>query len=619
MRTIKRSPKNKSVDYYVGDFETTTLNSDFYQVNKTGRIIAFEIQRLGFEREFVQGVSMIDFENWLLSLTKPSQVFFHNLAKFDGFILLNWALKYWDNPLQPRRSKFKYTFKKTSHGILSFSVRVNKIDVIFTDSYRLLSLSVASLGKILNLPKLETDYNINPVNHLSDLPQEMLTYLHQDVTIVNRSLINFKEHIQKLNKKYNAEWKWNSLTNSSISRQIIKHFDNDNAFEISFESQSIARKYYRGGYTAFNFKLQNKPFETDAKMYDAKSHYPSIMYLYELPFSEPFLISEKDIPKYKCVFVRVDGVIQHNKYEWGTIPKHYNDETYIFIEKGEIVEEETRKFSFYGTFTEWEISKQFYEFEYYEIVEVWGWKKTTSCLNVVLEDLYFLKETEKNPLTYKIILNSIYGSSGMKYDYPKEFYQEKDKDPEPEIDYQDKTYIWINKKKYNFFEKYKTYDYIEVVDPELRCWNRWIAAYITSIGRAILQSYILEEPHNAYYCDTDSILGHKDFKGFQKMKIGKNFGNWEEEYDDIRKLIIQGAKRYLLFKDEETAIKTRFAGIKDDIFDTDFDSAVKIMREEVIDKGQRRLKIDQDFFPFIDDVDYLNRKVKRWNAIKKEN
>lgn len=614
MNTLKKSPKNKSVDYYVADFETTTINSDFYKKHKKGSLIAFEIQKLGDENNKVVGVSMFEFEDWLLSITKPSQVFFHNLARFDGYVLLNWALRRWWNPLQKNSSPIQYTFNKTSHGLLSFSVKINKIDIIFTDSYRLLSMSIGKLGKLVGLEKSSTNYDIGPVYHISQLPKQYLDYLHNDVCILNRALQDWKHHIEIINKKYSLKLKWNSLTAPSIARDIISHFDTKKSFTIRACSQDVASSYYRGGYTSFNFKTRDNIISKDCEMWDAKSHYPSIMVLTNLPSGEPILIDKKDIPKYKCVFVSVKGHLKWNKFSWATIPLRYNEETYIYISKNDYIE--PTYFEFRGTLNEWNVVKEYYEFENWEFLEIWGFEETTNCLNNIIKDFYRFKEIEKNSLTYKILLNSLYGAAGMRHDYPTEFYVDTNIEPPKEyVDDNDNEYYFLNKKNTKFFRDYKQYDYYLLKDKNTKCWNRWIAAWITSIGRKILMEIILTDPDKVFYCDTDSILGEKGFEGFKKVNKGKNLGDWDRESDEIKNIYIQGAKRYLFFSETEK-IKTGFAGIRKEILPDDFTSSVKIMRDKFIDKGQRRLKLDDEFFPFIIDTDYLNRKVIKWQNMK---
>lgn len=615
MKTISRSPKNKSVDIFVADFETTTKLSNYYKQNQKGRLILWEVQPLGFESKFVRGVSMYEFENWLLSLKNDTQVFFHNLAKFDGFVLLNWALKHWDNNLQPRyKSKFRYTFRETSHGILSFSVYVKetKRNIIFTDSLKLLSNSIYSLGKVFGFEKLETDYNIDPVNRIEDLPKQFVEYTSRDVSILNRALCLFRDHINTLNKKYKTDILWNNLTIASISRKFIEAFDKDKSFKISAKSQELAKEFYRGGYTSFNVRIQNKEFKKESWFWDAKSHYPSIMVLNKLPHKSPKLIEKHEIDKYNCVFVHVKGVIAYNLNNWATIPLRYNDESYIWTDKEE-------EFEFKGSLREWLIQDKFYKFKEWEYVRIYGFEETTNCMNSLIKDLYHLKETEPNPLTYKILLNSMYGSCGMKYNYPTKFYVDRGVIPPKDYFVNDKEYIYLNKKKDNFFEKYESYDYLELIDPTTQCWNRWIAAYITSIGRAILQETIAKDPNNAYYCDTDSILTNKNFSGFNELSQGKKLGDWDIDKDNINNLFVQGAKRYVLFEDDENMKKTGFAGLKKETFSGSFKEIVDKIKMEVIDKGQRRLIKDKDWFPFIDDIDYLNRKVLKWNKENKIN
>ena len=189
-----KTTKEITPNYYVADFETTTMNSKYFQENKKGSLIAWLVQPLGdYETDF-HGTDFVGFENWLLSLECPAVIFFHNLSKFDAYVIIAYALERWRNNLNQRKSPIKYSHQKVNGGILSMTIKTPKTFIILQDSIRLLTLPVASLGAILGYPKLTTDYDIDPVNSWEELPEEMRVYLKRDVEIVNKSLLHFKRH-----------------------------------------------------------------------------------------------------------------------------------------------------------------------------------------------------------------------------------------------------------------------------------------------------------------------------------------------------------------------------------------------------------------------------------------
>ena len=270
--------KNITPDYYVADFETTTMESNFFKTHQKGALIAWLVQPLGeYETDF-HGTDFVSFENWLLTLEKPSVVFFHNLSKFDGYVVIHYALKLWGNNLSQKFSKINYSYQKVNGGLLTITIRTPKTIITLQDSIRLLTLPVAMLGAILNYPKLETNYDIDPVNSWEELPEEMRVYLKRDVEIVNKSLVDFKSKIDSLAARYQADWTALKTTSSSLSRDIINFFDTEGLFKISIASQESSHKYMRGGFTNFNQKYITKQVYNELTMWDAKSHYPSIIY-----------------------------------------------------------------------------------------------------------------------------------------------------------------------------------------------------------------------------------------------------------------------------------------------------------------------------------------------------
>jgi len=65
------------------------------------------------------------------------------------------------------------------------------------------------------------------------------------------------------------------------------------------------------------------------------------------------------------------------------------------------------------------------------------------------------------------------------------------------------------------------YEYEEEYPRTKPCWNKWIAAAITSWGRYILLEKISRDPENVLYGDTDSLLMFKRANIFYEGEQGK--------------------------------------------------------------------------------------------------
>ena len=608
-------------NYYVADFETTTMNSKYFQEHKKGSLIAWLVQPLGdYETDF-HGTDFVGFENWLLSLECPSVIFFHNLAKFDAYVIIAYALERWRNNLNQRNSPIKYSYQKVNGGILSMTIKTPKTFIVLQDSIRLLTLPVASLGTILGYPKLTTDYDIDPVETWDELPEEMRVYLKRDVEIVNKSLLHFKETIDNLSARYQANWNPFKLTASSLSRDIINYFDENKLFKITIESQEHSNKYMRGGFTNFNQHYILKDIKDNLVMWDAKSHYPSIIYSKKLPAGEPWYYEDliefkerflnKNLPDYEIIFVYVKGRIKKSLNGWSAIPKKGDIDNYHYVPEDSDIE-----FEFGGLIQEWEIMFKFYEFHEWEFTEVPYWESGQQILQSVIKDLYHLKETEKNNLGYKLILNSIYGSCAMKHTYGEEWYFSKNEPPLIEFTKDKKLYHYIQQKQENFYWKtYNLYEYEEEQPRETLCWNKWIAAAITSWGRYILLEKISRDPDNVLYGDTDSLLMFKRANIFYQEEQGKQLTQWDIDKDNIDSALILGPKRYFLYNNNKP-IKHSFAGVSKKYWDNlSYEEIESLFKQEMIilaDGQMRKVsKSEYNFFPFLEKIDYIDNLTMR--------
>lgn len=616
-----KTTKEITPNYYVADFETTTMNSKYFQENKKGSLIAWLVQPLGdYEVDF-HGTDFVGFENWLLSLEYPAVIFFHNLAKFDAYVIISYALERWRNNLNQRNSPIKYSYQKVNGGILSMTIKTPKTFIVLQDSIRLLTLPVASLGAILGYPKLTTDYDIDPVNNWDELPEEMRVYLKRDVEIVNKSLLHFKETIDNLSARYQANWNPFKLTASSLSRDIINYFDENKLFKITIESQEHSNKYMRGGFTNFNQHYILKDIKDDLVMWDAKSHYPSIIYSKKLPAGEPWYYEDlaefkerflnKNLPDYEIIFVYVKGRIKKSLNGWSAIPKKGDIDNYHYVPEDSDIE-----FEFGGLIQEWEIIFKFYEFHEWEFTEVPYWESGQQILQSVIKDLYQLKETEKNNLGYKLILNSIYGSCAMKHTYGEEWYFSKNEQPLIEFTKDKKLYHYIQQKQENFYWKtYNLYEYEEERPLDSPCWNKWIAAAITSWGRYILLEKISRDPENVLYGDTDSLLMFKRANIFYNGEQGKQLTQWDIDKDNIDSALILGPKRYFLYNNNKP-IKHSFAGVSKKYWDSlSYEEIESLFKQEMIilaDGQMRKVsKSEYNFFPFLEKIDYVDNLTMR--------
>ena len=614
--------KHESPQFLVCDFETTTLSSEYYHNNWDGRIIAFAVLNLDTE-ERTFGVSFNEFSKFINSIERNTILFFHNLA-FDGLVILNSARNQWKSDYNTVNSDIYFTYTMRKNKILIMDI-INRYEVHIRVqcSFRLLSQSIAALGKAVGAPKLETDYHIEPVARWEDLPEDYREYLFRDIEIQKAALNQFRIGLTNLYQELEIPGavEWYKTTAAGVSRALISVVQNQHkkkyhasAFMISGKSQKEAKGYYRGGFTMTNIDYLRKQSNGSYTMFDAKSMYPSVIYDRALPVGEPVVIEVSNDfnrkvafhalnslvkrygSKYVPAFVKVAGVITSCKTNWGVI-QHPDQELNLnvnpftreqYINKNDL-KNGSVKFIFNGTYYEWEQVRKFYEFKDLRYLEIVYWKKTTSALKPVIKKLYdgkeFRDETGARPwaLTYKIILNSIYGSLGMsQVDFTETFWASDEELQHLEKKKGLKVVEGKTKPREKFMvnpqphkiQPFKGYGYkvfeLEEQDKEFKgkiYWNRWIAAAITSWARADLFHMISIDPDSVVYCDTDSLLMCKDsgiIPYIKEHKLqGSNLKQWEEEEGAnlIEDIIIQGSKLYEFRDKDKNIIKLGMVGI----------------------------------------------------------
>ena len=608
--------------FYVCDFETTTLSSQYFKDNQDGRIIAFAVLNLDDEDK-IYGVSFNDFSNFINSIKSASIIFFHNLA-FDGLVILNSARKYWSSAFNSVKSDITFTYTMRKNKILVMDIiNKNEVHIRVQCSLRLLSQSISALGAAVGVPKLETDYNIEPVNKWEDLPVDYRDYLFRDVEIQKLSLNQFRNGLINLYKELEITGavEWYKTTAAGVSRALINVVQEQHkkkyhlsAFMISGSSQKEAKEYYRGGFTMTNIKYLRKNRTGKFTMFDAKSMYPSVIFDRALPVGEPVKLDitngfmrkvafhtlnsmvKNYGSKYVPAFVKVGAEIVSCKTNWGVI-QHPDKELNLHINpftreqyiNANDLKNGSVKFVFSGTYYEWEQVQKFYEMKNIKYYQVVYWKKTTSALKPVIKKLYEGKEFRdsegKRPwaLTYKIILNSIYGSLGMsQVDFTETFWAsdrelehlENKKGLSVETGKRKKVVKKMVNPQPHKIQPFREYGFkvFELQEQDKSYtgkiyWNRWIAAAITSWARADLFFMISIDPNSVVYCDTDSLLMKQNSKIIDYIKEnnleGSNLKQWEEEKEAnlIEDIIIQGSKLYEFRDVNKRVIKLGMVGI----------------------------------------------------------
>lgn len=194
-------------------------------------------------------------------------VYFQNLSRFDGILLLRYFVL-----------TDKYTFKPILRNNRLYEVAVyrsKKLLFRLRDSLTLLTGSLSSLAKHL-CPHLgckgSIDHMTVQVENLIDMREQLLEYMSQDIRLLGgvmkkaQSIVFEKFGVDIVSK----------LTLSSLSLHIFRTgFDNQQAFPIHIPGRNtdtfIQQAYYGGHADTYI------PRGSDLYYYDVNSLYPYIM------------------------------------------------------------------------------------------------------------------------------------------------------------------------------------------------------------------------------------------------------------------------------------------------------------------------------------------------------
>lgn len=360
----------------------------------------------------------------------------------------------------------------------------------FIDTLNYAKLSVANMGKIINIPKLDKPVCLGRLPNNIKEKNQLITYNFRDSEIS----YSFTKFLMESFYQLGATPK---MTIASTSMSLYKNkYLRDNYYRHKInELLEEFEGYYGGRCEAFKRgEIRNYNY------YDFNSLYPSVM-LNEFPNPNTLRICHQNDISYIESYDGISNVDIYCPYMEYPLLCYRTDKKLLFP---------------YGNFRGWYSHIELREAMKlgYVIKKVW---KTfyfkENCIpfyNFVL-DLYEKRKELKaddNPMekVVKIILNSLYGKFGQKF-------MNRDNwiplpDTLEELD------------KYNDFERIGDFIRIrqEFTEPRSFCIPIW-ALYVTSYAR--LKLYDVIKRSRAVYCDTDSIVTQRDYpdnSGLGKLK-----------------------------------------------------------------------------------------------------
>lgn len=590
----------------VADFETATTQTEYFKKHNDTCIYLWNIQDLENDETDFMGTTIASFFKYLVDTNESAIIYFHNLS-FDGNFIYKYLMSLglqWFNDL-PR---MKAGFSLFRSGNTIYNIKVNLwggrklLRFNFKCSLRLLSESIASLGKCYGIQKHKDDdaedfYDIEPCENVQDYPPRMLEYIHNDVLIMKLALKDFRVNLQLILDWYNLGYKYKKsitinsiLTIGAIGYKLItyqaekfgyekyRYIDPNRAWEIkrglrpSKETYDIGQKLFYGGWTDFNHSIQDKQVDCDdGRSYDINSAHPNSM-TQLLPYGEALEIPPIDTQFLEYYHITVKKATALSNSCWPLLNWNKRNKK---IDKNDVFYQhryvpELHNFDCWYLKQEWEELQNWYTFEGVKITKTFYFKADYFLKDLIEKEYEFKTSYKQNGQlavshAYKILLNSSFGKFGTRALFSNEFY------------FNDKTFFDLAVKEGFLTKKLKTksttfkitnskieaagyYSITAVPTAPTKYFHKVIASTITAYTRIkIWQSIRAVGPENWLYSDTDSCYYKNG--NYDKIKVDKwELGAWDLE-QNFAKFLVRRSKLYFAIDKDGNVIKDKFAGV----------------------------------------------------------
>lgn len=450
--------------------------------------------------------------NLIIYTEKDAVIYFHNLGRFDGFLLMQELKKV---------DEYKTKILMRENIIYEIKIEAYKKKITFKDSYLMLNSSLENAALAWKSTYLKETYNFenNTMEHYKNSKgavEQLKLYIENDVKTLWEVLKKFSNSMKN---DFHVEIT-KMMTLYSMAQNIFLNQYYEHTFKsLNKRLDEELRPSYLGGIVDIF-----KPYGTELVMLDFNSMYPSIMAEAKFGIDKPKkVLNTENLSEFckKLGFVKV-------KVKCNT---DFEQPLLAFKVHEKIIQPQG---SFEIVATTLEISyclekyKQYYSFEF---ITGWYFEETAIIFKEFINVLYQKKIETNNPI-YKVMMNSLYGRFGMKLEGKVHTAIIRTND---ETEFQSKPDI----EPYNIKqldENYMIYNYRNTyadIDGE-NDRDLWIfklrvdwAAQITAHGRLKIQE--LKDKLKIYYVDTDAIVikkdelwkikGELDEKALGKLKI----------------------------------------------------------------------------------------------------
>lgn len=522
---------------------------------------------------------LFDFIERIVVVVKKSRsvlnVYFHNLSRFDGIILLKYVA-----------SKSAYKFKPLMRNNRLYELKVyhgKRLLFRFRDSLTLLPGSLDVLAKNL-CPHLGCKGSIPhenvQVSNLSQLREELISYMKQDIRLLGGVM-------QKAQSIYYFEYKVdivNKLTISSLALTIFRtSFYDPKTFPIHIPNQNedtfIRRAYYGGHTDTYIPKGENLYY------YDVNSLYPFIMKSFPMPGGKPVWLRKLEGQDIDSLYGYFEAhIVCPPTIKRPFLPYRDVSSQTVLYPTGEFV----------GVYFSEEL-KYARDLGYrVTLLSGYSFQKMNSPFESFVATTYDKRLSAKRTgndamvYVYKLLMNSLYGRFGIN---PKSTVTEV-------CDYE--RYNHLMKSCSNFIhadmlsERYYIVSYWsnpkEVPDSDWsppRISAIQLAAAVTACARIHMYPYISRP--DSYYTDTDSVVLGSPLP--EDEVSSTELGKFKYEYFVIEGIFLAPKSYYIKPRDGKMIIKHK--GLVKALVDKEwFDSQYKDLNRTIRTTVTSNFKVD---------------------------
>lgn len=525
---------------------------------KKYKLYGFDIETYGKHNKFLMGSIVNENEKYVFWNQKEMQDFIltnRNLynsrvyASNLGFDFLGLFGNEFNN-----LSKFSYIIRGSEFINISYS----KNNINFGDTFNFLKMSVKNLGKIINIPKLNTP------SFLGKKPKNETEKKILETYNIRDSYVTFK-FMEFLQNGFNDLGTSLKYTIASTSLNLFKNkYLKTWIQQPDLDDIKIMYNAYYGGRTEIFYRGLIK----NVYLYDINSLYPYVMKKYEYPnpntLFKPKNFNKENIIKYDGIsFVSLFCPLN---IDYPLLP-YRRDEKLIFP-TGFIN----------GWYSNVELRKSFdLGYKLLKIHKQILYKSNFKIFDNYISDLYKkrLKYKEENnnlQIVYKIALNSLYGKFAQKLNQSEIYFvnNQEDKNKVNEfiktnierknkgldiryyIDTPDKRLI---KKSGVIYEEPRLYYVVDLENSQYpKFINPILSLYITAYARLELYNWfekIFSKNGKVFYCDTDSVITNI------KLPESSGLGKMKKEYDIKKGILIKPKFYYMKCQDDKEIMKLK--------------------------------------------------------------